>query len=247
MIVGISGKIGSGKDTIAKMIRYYSYRERGHIVTTLEDWLQLEELQLATDPAYNKWQVKKFGGTLKDVVCLLTGCPREALEDESFKNKVIGEEWRYYTFTDLNTQEKFIYSTHKDAYIRKYRWLNPTSDIEEVDYTYRSLLQVLGTEAGRETIHPNIWVNSLMSKRTPTSNWLITDVRFENEAQAILDRGGVLLRVNRPDKKSSKDVANHSSETALDDYEFENVIVNDGSLKDLYSKVIGFILKEELT
>ena len=72
------------------------------------------------------------------------------------------------------------------------------------------------------------------------SNWIITDVRFPNEAQAIKDRGGIVIRVNRLDV--DKFTTNfpqtlHPSETALDDYKFDHVIDNNGSLEELIGKI----------
>ena len=100
------------------------------------------------------------------------------------------------------------------------------------------------------------------------SNWIITDVRFPNECQAIKDRGGIVIRVNRPINlrfsklwklytSSNKFVSkagkfltwlsghdkemweklNHPSETALDDYEFDAVIENNGSIEELVDKI----------
>lgn len=77
-------------------------------------------------------------------------------------------------------------------------------------WTPRLLLQHLGTNIGRNIIHPNIWVNSLMSEYkelfNPFSkidssgdypNWIITDMRFPNEMKAVKDRDGITIRVTR--------------------------------------------------
>ena len=102
--------------------------------------------------------------------------------------------------------------------------------------TPRKILQLLGTEAGRDIIHPNIWVNSLFADYTTDSNWIITDVRFPNEAKAIKDRGGIVVRIERPGGESHCGGA-HASETALDDYDFDIVINNDGTIEELIDKV----------
>jgi len=156
--------------------------------------------------------------------------------------------------------------------------------------TPRLMLQLLGTECGRQIIHPNIWVNSLFADynqpidetqkinkdkgyayKGEISNWIITDVRFPNEAQAIKDRGGIVIRVNRPidlrfpklwkmfistnpvfagvgqffswmmgqdeEMKKLHRTLHHPSETALDDYDFDHVIDNNGSIEELVEKV----------
>src|SRR5690606_36298880 len=78
---------------------------------------------------------------------------------------------------------------------------------------YRGFLQKLGTEVGRN-LHPRAWEYALFadykSQREKIEvdgaeeyqdvypNWIITDVRFENEAEAIRSRGGLNIRVFRP-------------------------------------------------
>ncbi len=73
-----------------------------------------------------------------------------------------------------------------------------------------------------------------MSQDFP-SKWLVTDVRFENEAEAIKERGGILLRINR-----NVDTGTHPSETSLDDYKFDYTISNKGSMEDLVTSVRAF-------
>ena len=71
-------------------------------------------------------------------------------------------------------------------------------------------------------------------------NWIITDVRFPNEAKAVKDRGGILIRINRPGFENTGD---HLSEIALDDYKnFDTIIINDGTIEDLSKKIKEFLL-----
>lgn len=71
-------------------------------------------------------------------------------------------------------------------------------------------------------------------------NWIISDLRFPNEVQAVVDRQGITLRVERHDLMRlgyiNKDTP-HPSETALDDYKFDYVIHNNGTLDDLLEEV----------
>lgn len=118
-------------------------------------------------------------------------------------------------------------------------------------WTPRLLLQIMGTQIGREIIHPNIWVNALFSEYVSYHNsrvniytlpkWIISDVRFENEAKAIKERNGIIIRVNR----NSENKDNHQSEIDLDNYkEFDHTIANIGSIKDLIEKVKAIMIKE---
>lgn len=106
--------------------------------------------------------------------------------------------------------------------------------------TRRQFLQELGTDAIRNNLHEDAWVNATFANfNTDRHNWIITDVRFPNEARAIEERNGLVIRINRPDLESTD---NHPSETALDNYDFDFVFENNLQ-KELMAK---FIRKEIL-
>lgn len=97
----------------------------------------------------------------------------------------------------------------------------------------RALLQRLGTECGRELISDTIWIDAALGK-SEFNNVCITDCRFPNEAQAIKDRGGMVIRIERPGVGPAND---HPSEHALADWTFDHVIHNDGSIEELHAKL----------
>ena len=135
-----------------------------------------------------------------------------------------------------------------------------------VKTTYREFLQKLGTEAMRNGLHTNVWCNALFSdykeyhyadaikggnpnepeKVMSFPNWIITDMRFPNEMEAVVERKGITIRVTRPVKKSKNTPRLHPSETALDKAEFDYEIINDGSIEDLVEKVREILIKEKL-
>lgn len=93
----------------------------------------------------------------------------------------------------------------------------------------RRLLQVMGTEAGRQVLGDNIWVDAVLNK-VGDDDVVITDCRFPNEAQAVKDRGGYVVRVTRP----GVDAVNaHPSETSLDDWPFDLTVDNSGTLEEV--------------
>lgn len=220
MIIGINGKIGSGKDTVGNLIKNINCE--------------------------NNWEIKKFATKVKEIATLLTGIPIEKFEDQDFKNTFLDDSWNKEVFENKTSLDK-----NNNAYNK--------SIVKPM--TVREMLQIIGTEAMRNNLHPDVWVNALMcgyiksnDKLIRTTedlleeweegeypNWIITDMRFPNEMQAIKANGGITIRVVRPhDKEISLDL--HPSETALDNVEFDYEIVNDGTLKDLMDKVEGVIL-----
>lgn len=93
----------------------------------------------------------------------------------------------------------------------------------------RRLLQKMGTEAGREVLGQNIWVDTVLNQ-IGDRDAVITDCRFPNEAQAVKDRGGFVVRVTRPGVEA---VNAHPSETSLDGWNFDAVVGNSGALDDV--------------
>lgn len=166
MIIGVSGKIGAGKDTLAQCIQ-------------------------EIDASFLN---KKFAYKLKQCAAILTG-----FEDQ----------W---------------------SQIGKQHYL------ADWGMTVGEFQQKLGTEAVRDGIHKNGWILALLADykntfHTPEQctgghrhyihcmpNWIITDVRFENEAEAVRERGGFLVRINGTRTTDARDLS-HISETALDNYD----------------------------
>ena len=169
------------------------------------------------------WQVKKFSGVLKKVASLLTGIPQDKFEDQEFKQSYLGSEWSLPVETPL------------DAVFGDVQFMQMMS--------VREFLQKLGTDAIRDGLHPNAWVNAAMvgyytihhaHNGIEFNNWIFTDCRFPNEAQAIKDRGGVIIRIDRPGVGPVND---HPSETALDDWDFDYKILNASDLESLKQTV----------
>jgi len=117
----------------------------------------------------------------------------------------------------------------------------------EKDDKGRRLLQVLGTEAGRE-YNDNIWLDKMreqIEKNVGYANyWLIPDTRFPNEMDFIRcyeTMLGMVVEIQRPDLDTGNENYGHSSETALDGVSSDVVIINDGSMDELRSKAKEFV------
>lgn len=74
-------------------------------------------------------------------------------------------------------------------------------------------------------------------------NWIITDTRFINEAIAIKNAGGIVIRIDRP---GVKPINNHSSEIELDNWNFDYKIANVSDLIALKASVLTILKKENL-
>lgn len=220
--------MGSGKDTVGKIIQYLTLGEE-FAKTNADIFADMEHDWYCANKS--KFQIKKFAGKLKQVASLITGVPVEMWEDQEFKQGRMPYGW---------------------------------------GMTYRELIQKLGTEVMRDSLHKDVWVNALFSDYNPTTNkttdelfmeqfltgksevtfnypsWCITDMRFPNEMKAVKERKGVTIRVSRTGIHTPKIDDMHPSETALDDCEFDYHIDNSGTIEDLIENVREILVNEKL-
>lgn len=164
-----------------------------------------------------EFEEKSFAYKIKQVTSLILGCEIGYLEDREYKKRVL----------------------------------------DGLSITPRKFMQLLGTDFGRKMVHPDIWVNALLNEYSPIGmysvpldfpvnvgshdvfvypNWLITDVRFPNEVKAIEDHGGKVIKLTRSCGRSK-----HESETALDGYNFDYVINNNGTKEELRKEVLKLV------
>lgn len=106
----------------------------------------------------------------------------------------------------------------------------------------RRFLQHLGV-AVRDHVDADAWVaaagrdiDALHGTGRPV---VVSDVRFENEVQAIASRGGLVVRIERPEAGLSGAVGDHVSERL--ECDVDAVLVNDGSLTHLQWQVDGLV------
>lgn len=228
-LIAVSGKIKSGKDLVGSLLQYYISKKIHRMTIDSYDFLGYDSDKKEFLSGY---KIVKFADKLKDIVCDLLNCTREDLEDRNFREKELGEQWWYFKEpTGDNFKTKLIpYIGNEDR-----RDLYPP-----IKHTPRTLMQLVGTEAGREILHPDIWVNATFEPYTNESKWIITDTRFLNELNRATYYKGITLRVNRnyenrfPEiyKQYMDDVLNNE-EKAL--YTFEDYIHDHEN--ELYKKL----------
>lgn len=126
--------------------------------------------------------------------------------------------------------------------------------IPELGVTPRHVLQSLGTEWGRKCIHPDVWVWAMqrqierhVAEYHGSGDVLIfiDDCRFANEAQWILNHGGMLIEVERDGVKYTGE---HSSEMPMpeeiqDEMFAVDVSEGDQNLAAMAMHVINYNLK----
>lgn len=107
----------------------------------------------------------------------------------------------------------------------------------------RELMQTLGTEWGRNCVHPDLWVllaeqEFSLCKARGSAGLVISDVRFDNEAEMIIRQGGVLIEIYRPDAER---VNQHISEKGISASIQRIMVGNTGTTADLFDLIDSVI------
>ena len=94
----------------------------------------------------------------------------------------------------------------------------------------RTLLQTLGVGA-RKTFGDMFWVQQALRQVHFEGNFVITDVRYPNEAKAIREYDD--SQIWRIKRTGINPVNTHASETAMDGEKVDQIFLNNGTLDDL--------------
>jgi hypothetical protein len=221
-IIGISGKIGSGKNYLSEKIKE-----------------ELARMGYSTSEA-------SFASTLKDELTSIIKTVNVSFLDSEDASTTIDKMIALY---ELNyEQANFLYTLILED-LKENKALNGYARTENI----RRALQYLGTDVRRKQ-DEQYWVKACLSS-VPSSDYvLITDVRFPNEADAIVNTGGVMIRLevsndiikervkNRDGFKYSESALTHPSEIALDNYDKFNLFVNETfDTKEVVSSIINAV------
>lgn len=264
-LIGFIGKIGSGKDEVSNMFN--------HIHETVLSKGDLSFDNYLNNKRNGEYKNVKFANELKKLIANLLGVPVEKLEDREFKNTPIKSmELKKITFgTNIEGENPATYSVNISSEFgeAKYHQKPNYSIISEevIEVTPRWLMINIGTEAFRNIISKDWWVMQTFKNYTEESKWIISDVRFPNEADTVKHYKGLNIAIKRPFGMrfpeyayltNPKDIyeapfelksvnpklyseITSESEMILDDYDkwADKIIYNDTTLEFLYNQVIN--------
>lgn len=98
----------------------------------------------------------------------------------------------------------------------------------------RRLMQILGTEIGRNMLGPDTWAdmarNKILAELDHGRSVAITGIRFPNEIDMIHSLGGALVWVDRPGVEPAR---GHASDQSVSPEAFDVSLLNHGTLDDL--------------
>lgn len=165
MLIGIAGAKNSGKDTV------------GQIIIKLTD---------------GRFKGSKMADPLKNMVCILLSCSREQLEDRTFKETPLSEEWWSYQMELEGGYGKIVLdylTTSKEE-------LSSFQGLTLVKPTPRSIMETLANDYFRGSLNPNTFIN-IHNRELGSGDYVVTDIRYDNEGFYIEEKGGFVIELLR--------------------------------------------------
>lgn len=240
--IGLTGFIGSGKDTVAKMLN----------IILNYDWTDKEECKKFYNQYFNQNRYATFkenpttdgyctciafADQLKRICSVIFGIPI----DRFYYNKNSG--WicinKDFHYTETEPNEEYVI-TAEQFHLDKDNYNHSNGKY------YMSLREVLiyvGTYVCQYNINNNIFVNivnNCLKQRihnNPKLKYVIcTDVRFPHEYDYIRAKNGIMIKIKRNVINQDANIAEHSLDY-YDDEQYDYVIENSGTYDDLFDTV----------
>jgi hypothetical protein len=199
MIIGLTGKKQSGKDTTYKIIKG-AYDNQGFHTPVIRIG---------------------FADKVKEATANLLGLDLELIE-------------KYKQLEDI--PQLYIEGNGEDSPGNHIAISHP------LNLSVRNILQRMGTEVGRNMFGQDFWLQQALSPNIDHSKKVIvvTDVRFDNEAEWIKNLGGYIWRIER---ESNNLEDSHSSEVPISDSLVDFTVNNNGDEELLEANVLWFLFQ----
>lgn len=250
LFIGINGFAGSGKDTVAKMLKIIL--GSGH--TDMQSCYNLYK-SIFTNPTKSvtfdytgpQWEYFKnypvmciaYADQLKNICSTLYGIPVERF----YMNKSTA--WicvnNNFEYTEIKPDDTHII-TSSEFYCNTQHYLQET---EKYWMSLREILVYVGTYVLQENINRNIFVNIVRNKikeeeivNKNLKYVIITDNRFEHELEFIRENNGITIQVVRDSVEQLDNIAEHNLDEE-DGYDY--IIENNKGYDELFSQVWNIV------
>jgi len=108
----------------------------------------------------------------------------------------------------------------------------------------REIAQKVGTECGREVFRQDFWLKRCESQMNDAPDiFIVSDIRFDNEADWVKEQGGQIWHIERPDLGEGV-VRDHISENGVTICPEDIIIENDSSLTELYLNIDNLMTED---
>lgn len=232
ILVGISGKLGSGKDTVAKrLVEYHGFEK-----ASLAD--KLKTICMSYDDSNFCQTVSSLQNICRD------------LFDSVWNFKLM---WKVYKLMKKTQPNGWTKLTYDECYKDKTEFSRFV--LQEIGDGMRHIKQFYDPMLARRGLpgyydYEAVWIDylvkDLQKKQEEVKDsgqilkFVIPDVRYVNEVKSIRKRGGEVWRVEREEenrKINEGERTDFVSETELDNYRLDQYIDNNSTVDQLYQQV----------
>ena len=246
LYIGLNGLAGSGKDTVAKMIK-----------TILNfNWPSLEACKEYYKSVYTSPTISAthnissedkqrpvmciaFADQLKKICSTIFGIPVQRFyENKSTAWVCINKDFQY---TEIKPDENHIV-TAEEYYLNLIEYIN---DDEKYFMSLREILVYVGTYVLQQDINKRTFVNIVRNtikecsfRNRNIKYVIVTDIRFQHEIDYVRENNGVTITITRDGVQQLDNIAEHELDTA-EEWDFH--IENDGTYDELFEKVWNII------
>lgn len=258
LFIGLNGFAGSGKDTVAKMIK----------TILLKNWESLEECKnyyksIYTNPTIsatfniNNENLQTpvmciaYADQLKDICANIFGLPVERF----YMNKsnawiCINDQFQY---TEIMPNEQYII-TAEDYYCNNSYYSSINNGLTSNNKTkywmsLREILVYVGTYVLQQDINKEIFINIVRNKinQTKAANnklkyIIVTDNRFSHEVDFIRENNGIMLTIIRNGIEQLNNIAEHDLD---DETNYDYIIENNNGYDELF-EIVWNILHDDI-
>lgn len=218
-LIGLSGLARSGKDTAAQhLIKTAGFVQYSFAYPIKDVFDDLHAWGHNQREGSRKEIVSEFAFSQSFMFDILQERFGDYLESKGVITMDLVEQW-----LSILEEKNAIYTTNlsKRRYIAK--------------YSPRQAYQWFGTELMRDRVSQNIWIDMASKFCDSNIRVVVPDVRFNNEADFIHSRHGLLMHIDRDGIQGA--VNAHASEAGIDPAKIDVSIKNDATIEAMLVQV----------
>ena len=228
-IISIQGYKNSGKDEVAKYIKYIISNPK-----ILQFYWFAKLINFST--FFSKWKIICYAEKIKEMLSILINENRLKFEERDFKENFYFDFKNYKLYNINYCKDKILTDKSFNNQLTKKSPLL----INEHYYSIRQIMQYFGTEIMRKTFGDQIWILSTFNSG---DYLIISDQRFEIENKLVKQNNGYIIHITRPNSNPGFHSSEKELTSLLETKSYDSLINNDSSLKNLFNnckKIINY-------
>jgi len=243
LYIGLNGLAGSGKDTVAKMLKtilskqWESLEEcKTYYFSRYTNPTQSATFPQSSDDIDSPVMCIAYADQLKEICSTIFGIPVQRFyQNKSNAWICMNDKFQY---TEIKPQDGNILTAEEYYYD-----LSEISENSDIKYwmSLREILVYVGTYVLQQSINKQIFVNIVRNKIREEQHKnhnlqyiIVTDHRFVHELEYIHENHGITITINRNSVQQLDNIAEHD----LDDEEdYDYIIDNSGSYDELFKTI----------